>query len=133
MEQVYLSRRNLETLLAKLDAKKAGHQTAVTIVKNDTQHEEFPCSVPCWVTGVEDEEYYTDREPGEVAETSRYPEWLTGNGGSFGEDWLTGKDDSKEAPSANEGDEVSSKYWSWGDAGTGFSIVAYKVVEGETP
>jgi hypothetical protein len=69
MVRVYLSRRNLLTLLAKLDKKKAGESSLCTIVKNDTTHKTYPQSHPeIIITALEDEEYYTDREPGKMAE-----------------------------------------------------------------
>jgi hypothetical protein len=66
MEQVYLTRRNLLTLLNKLDRVKRGEQSACTITKYDTVHPQYPCSNEVSVTAVEDEDYYTDREPGVV-------------------------------------------------------------------
>ena len=66
MEQVYLTRRNLLTLLNKLDRVKQGEQSACTLVKSDTVHPQYPCSNEISVTAVEDEDYYTDREPGVV-------------------------------------------------------------------
>lgn len=70
MEFLYLSRRNLLTLLSKLDRKAAGDITACTLVKlrqpdptryNQTMDE-------CWVTAVENDEYYgaQNRPAGEV-------------------------------------------------------------------
>lgn len=67
MEQVYLSRRNLLTLLAKLDRnKETPGASQCTIVKQDTQHPKYPCSNYIAVTALEDEEYYTDRLPGRM-------------------------------------------------------------------
>ena len=66
MEHIYLTRRNLQVLLSKLDRAKAGEATERTIIKMDTLHPEYPCSSPCMVTAIEDAEYYTDREPGEM-------------------------------------------------------------------
>jgi hypothetical protein len=43
-------------------------------VKQDTVHPVYPCSTVVQVTAVEDEEYYTDREPGAV-----YPADIQGN------------------------------------------------------
>lgn len=69
MNQVYLSRRNLESLIRKLDRKRAGEQTECTILKNDTVHKTYPATVPMlFITAVENEEYYTDREPGPMYE-----------------------------------------------------------------
>lgn len=67
MEQVFLSRRNLLTLLNKLDRnKQVGEQSLCTIVKTDTVHSKYPCTSVIMVTAVEDEKYYTDRVPGQV-------------------------------------------------------------------
>ena len=62
MKQVYLTRRNLLTLLSKLDRTKAGDPSECTIIKRDTAH----CSDVIAVTALEDAEYYTDREAGAV-------------------------------------------------------------------
>ncbi|WP_224984222.1 hypothetical protein [Geomonas agri] len=65
--RVYLSRRNLLTLLQKLDRKVAGQQTKCTIIKRDNAHPVFPQTmVAIAVTAVEDEEYYSHRAPGPV-------------------------------------------------------------------
>lgn len=40
--KVYLTRRNLLTLLSKLDRKRKGEKTACTIVKKDNLHEKYP-------------------------------------------------------------------------------------------
>jgi hypothetical protein len=55
-------------LLAKLDKKKEGGKTFCSIVKNDNMHPKYPQSMS-WIkiTALEDEEYYTDREPGPIA------------------------------------------------------------------
>lgn len=63
---VYLTRRNLLTLLSKLDRAKAGEQTACTLVKNDTVHPKYPCSQVTMCVAVEDEDYYTDRPAGDI-------------------------------------------------------------------
>ena len=63
--KVYLSRKNLETLLSKLDRKKKGEPTACTIIKCDKTHSKYPQTMDdIWVVAVEDEDYYSDREPG---------------------------------------------------------------------
>lgn len=62
MNQVYLSRRNLLTLLNKLDRP----ESRKTIIKFDTVHPVYPCSGPTIVTAVENHEYYTDREAGDM-------------------------------------------------------------------
>lgn len=64
MQTLYLSRRNLLTLLSKLDRAAAGENTACTLVKQDTLHPHYPSTDIIQVTAVEDSEYYTDREPG---------------------------------------------------------------------
>lgn len=64
MQQLYLTRRNLLTLLAKLDRDGRGDTSARTIVKQDTVHPVYPCSDVIYVTAVEDSDYYTDRKPG---------------------------------------------------------------------
>jgi hypothetical protein len=66
MQRLYLTRRNLLTLLSKLDRKAGGETTARTIVKQDTKHPRYPSTDIIFVTAIEDKEYYTDREPGEV-------------------------------------------------------------------
>lgn len=66
MQQVYLTRRNLLTLLSKLDRVKNGEISACTLVKQDTVHPVYPCSDVISVTAVEDADYYTNREPGEL-------------------------------------------------------------------
>ena len=64
--QVFLTRRNLLALLAKLD--REGSQC--TIIKGDTLHPTHPVTGvdEVWVTAVEDDVYYTDREPGVMYE-----------------------------------------------------------------
>lgn len=67
MAKVYLTRRNLQTLLYKLDRNKGNPgESKCTITKMDTRHKKYPCSEVVVVTAVEDEEYYTDREAGEM-------------------------------------------------------------------
>lgn len=41
-EKIYLTRRNLLTLLSKLDRKGKGEETACALVKRDSQHETYP-------------------------------------------------------------------------------------------
>ena len=53
---VQLSRRNLLTLLSKLERRERGEVTAATLVKGDGTV----------VIAVSDEEYYSKREPGPV-------------------------------------------------------------------
>ena len=67
MQLVYLTRRNLLTLLNKLDHVRDGGESTCGIVKQDTKHKKYPCSDVIVVQALEDEEYYTDRAPGPVA------------------------------------------------------------------
>lgn len=64
----YLTRRNLLTLLNKLDrAKREPGSTKCQIVKRDTKNPKYPQShMFITVTAVEDEDYYEDRNPGKV-------------------------------------------------------------------
>lgn len=66
MNTVYLTRRNLLTLLNKLDRVKAGGESACAIIKHDTEHKKYPCSIATIVAAVEDDDYYNDRSPGSV-------------------------------------------------------------------
>lgn len=67
MEYIYLSRRNLESLLSKLDRQAVGQETFCAIIKNDHNHPTHPQTIPqVMVMAVEDKDYYTDREPGLV-------------------------------------------------------------------
>ena len=62
MNILYLTRRNLQTLLNKLDRE----DSKKGIIKNDTMHPRYPTTEPTMVIAVEDEDYYTDRDPGLV-------------------------------------------------------------------
>lgn len=65
--RVYLSRRNLLTLLSKLDRQAAGEDTACTLIKNDNGHTKYPQTMASIdVVAVEDDEYYSSRKPGAV-------------------------------------------------------------------
>lgn len=71
MQTLYLTRRNLLTLLAKLDrVKETGDplESLCTIIKADTQHPKYPCSDVIRITALEDEEYYetSGRKPGRL-------------------------------------------------------------------
>ena len=68
MQTVYLSRRNLEVLLSKLDRKAAGEETACAIIKQQN-----PLDKPYLMTmkqlkvvAVPDELFYANREAGEM-------------------------------------------------------------------
>lgn len=66
---VYLSRRNLLTLLSKLDRNANGDcdVSACCIIKNDNTHPVYPQTMKSiYVIAIEDEVYYTDRLPGVV-------------------------------------------------------------------
>jgi hypothetical protein len=64
-ERIYLSRRNLEVLLSKLDRQRQGESTACTLIKCDNQHRKYPQTMPeIEVVAIEDGDYYTDRLPG---------------------------------------------------------------------
>jgi hypothetical protein len=70
MEKIYLSRRNLLTLLSKLDRAGSGERTECTIIKNDPTHSKYPQSCDCAaIVAIEDDEYYSDRAPGRVPPT----------------------------------------------------------------
>lgn len=69
MPKVYLSRRNLLSLLAKLDRVKTGGESQCTIIKQDDQHSKYPQSMKAIeVIAIEDETYYVDRAPGVIVE-----------------------------------------------------------------
>lgn len=66
---VYLSRRNLLTLLAKLDCVKAGNPSFCTIIKRDNTNKKYPQTHPAIACiAVENEDYYCDRKPGVMRE-----------------------------------------------------------------
>lgn len=66
--KVYLSRRNLLTLLSKLDRNVSEPGvSACTLIKNDFLHEKYPQShQSIAVTAVEDDDYYSSRGAGVV-------------------------------------------------------------------
>ena len=67
MQTVYLTRRNLRTLLAKLDRNlEVPNSSACAIIKTDTVHPKYPCSDAVEVIALEDAEYYTERAPGRM-------------------------------------------------------------------
>jgi len=57
MHRLYLSRKNLETLLSKLN--RGCSQAA--IMKNDINHPTHPTTVPTLVIAIEDDIYYRTR------------------------------------------------------------------------
>ena len=69
IHRVYLSRRNLQTLLNKLDRVKAGGESFCSIIKSDNQHSVYSQTLlDIQIVAIENEDYYTEREPGEVLE-----------------------------------------------------------------
>jgi hypothetical protein len=53
--------------LSKLDRQNAGETTACSIIKSDTDNGPYSQTVNrILVTAVEDKEYYSDREAGEI-------------------------------------------------------------------
>jgi hypothetical protein len=72
--RVFLTRKNLEVLLSKLDANKAVPGTsACTLIKNDNRHPKYPQTHPVIVVkALEDEEYYTDRAQGLKIKFARF-------------------------------------------------------------
>jgi len=66
-ETVFLSRRNLLSLLSKLDRKANGEETMCTLIKKDTAHPVFPQTMKSvCVVAIPDDEYYSDRGAGAV-------------------------------------------------------------------
>jgi len=70
MNTIYLSRRNLLTLLSKLDRASNGDTTARMIIKLDSAHTKYP-STPATLIAIEDHDYYTDRSPGPTTEAEK--------------------------------------------------------------
>ena len=63
--QIYLSRRNLLTLLSKLDRQAAGDATACAIVKYSNPTDPYCNTIDqVMVIAVPDEKFYTNRSPG---------------------------------------------------------------------
>jgi hypothetical protein len=63
--KVYLSRRNLEALISKLDRVAAGESSECAIIKRDNAHPEYAQSMKeIMVVAVENEKYYVDRPAG---------------------------------------------------------------------
>ncbi len=64
-EQIFLSRRNLLTLLSKLDRAAAGEVTACTVIKHRNESDPFVQTMDSIaVTAVEDDEFYANRNAG---------------------------------------------------------------------
>lgn len=68
MSVIFLSERNLRTLLSKLDRLKAGEETACTLIKHRGGVKYRQTEDVVRVTAVLDADFYEDqgREPGEV-------------------------------------------------------------------
>jgi hypothetical protein len=66
MIQLYLSRRNLLTLLSKLDRAAKGELTARTLIKHEPDNPDYPNKYEIRVTAVEDSDYYISRDPDPV-------------------------------------------------------------------
>lgn len=84
---VQLSRRNLETLLAKLDRNRAEAAAAVAEDRPMNMGVMSRCTIgkrdeagAIWVTAVEDFEHYSDRAPGLMAEDLIDKQPLTASG-----------------------------------------------------
>ena len=69
MIRLYLTRRNLQTLLNKLDRNRLKPGSSqCSLVKQDLLHPKYPAGDVVQVIALEDEEYYTDRPAGPVHE-----------------------------------------------------------------
>jgi hypothetical protein len=67
MQTVFLSKRNLESLLSKLERKVNGEETACTLIKQRNPFDKHQQSVPSIaVTAITDEEAYASRDAGAV-------------------------------------------------------------------
>jgi len=88
VNQVFLSRRNLEVLLSKLDRKVAGEETACTIVKyqNEADKPYMLTLKSLQITAVEDEEFYRNRSAGAMhpADEPAVERHATGTGVNIG-------------------------------------------------
>lgn len=67
MAKIYLSRRNLQTLLNKLDRQATGEDTACSIVKYKNPRDPVTQTMDkITITAVEDEVLYANRLPGPI-------------------------------------------------------------------
>lgn len=72
METIYLSERNLRTLLSKVERYKAGEETFCTLIKNANPLDPYCQTMDkIMVIGIPDEKYYTARMAGEVHPADR--------------------------------------------------------------
>lgn len=66
-EKIYLSKRNLLTLLSKLEREQRGEETACAIVKYANPTDPYCNTIKeITVIAVPDEKFYTNRAPGEM-------------------------------------------------------------------
>ena len=74
MEYIHLTRRNLQSLINKLDRNRKAEEkglnppSACTLIKYDWLHPVYPNTCQVTIEAIEDEDYYADRAPGEVHE-----------------------------------------------------------------
>lgn len=62
---IYLSRRNLEALLSKLDRLEAGDETACAIIKYRNEQDKYQQTMPAvMVIALPNDEAYASRAPG---------------------------------------------------------------------
>lgn len=65
--KIYLSERNLRTLLSKIERAKAGDTTACTLIKYANANDPFCQTIDqISVIAVPDDQYYASRSPGDV-------------------------------------------------------------------
>lgn len=89
MDTIYLSRRNLLTLISKLDRRAAGEETQCTVIKHQNPDSDAykQTMVTCAVVAVEDEEFYGSqgRPAGQMhpADEGRIPKPSTGVGEEY--------------------------------------------------
>jgi hypothetical protein len=64
---LYLSERNLRTLLSKVERYKAGEDTKCAIIKNANPLDPYCSTIDqVCVVAIPDEQYYTGRDPGRM-------------------------------------------------------------------
>lgn len=65
MEQIFLSKRNLQILLSKLERLEAGEETACTIIKYKNPNDPYVNTIDkVIVTAIPDERFYANRDAG---------------------------------------------------------------------
>ena len=66
-DRIYLSKRNLLTLLSKLDRLEHGDETACAIVKYANPADPYCNTIDeIMVVAIPDEKFYTNRQPGSM-------------------------------------------------------------------